>query len=76
MIKVYSVFSYYGSREVVDDIYNFIRNNPMHLDFDEFVDYCFSELTNQMYICVVVETFDYAILKEFALTAELLHGEE
>jgi len=75
MIKAYSVFAYYGNKETVNDILNFIRNNPMHLDFGEFIDYSFNTFTNQMYICVGIEVFDYAILKEFALTAELLHEE-
>ena len=75
MIKAYSVFAYYGNKETVNDILNFIRNNPMHLDFDEFIDYSFNNFTNQMYICVGIDVFDYAILKEFALTAELLHEE-
>ena len=75
MIKAYSVFSYYGNKETVNDILNFVRNNPMHLDFDKIIDYSFSRFTKQMYICVGVEVFDYTILKEFALTAELLHEE-
>ena len=73
-MKAYTVFSYYGKKEVINDIIDYINNNPNKLDFDEYIDIRFGRLmSDEAYICVGIEVFDYAILKEFVLTAELLH---
>ena len=73
MNKIYSTFNYYGTKEIVGDILDFIHNNPMHLDFGELVELTYNNLMSaEAYICFTVELFDYAIVKEFVLTAELM----
>ena len=74
----YSLFMFYGNKEVAKDIINYCVNNVDNLDFGDKLEIVYNPhyFHNNAFMSVKVDCFDYDKLCDFRLTAELIRGIE
>lgn len=69
----YAVFTFYGKKEVAQDIVRYCANNPENLDFGDRLDITYKNLEfGCAYVCVIINYRDFDKMCDFRLTAELM----